>query len=53
MSDHSITGIETITLLCFIAVAAIVGLAVWWAWRENRRLDAEAADAFTDPADNR
>jgi uncharacterized iron-regulated membrane protein len=42
---------DLITPLCFIAVAAIVGVAVWWARRENARLDAEALAAFSSPMD--
>ncbi len=43
---------DLITLLCFIAVAAIVGVAIWWARRENARLDAEALEAFASPMDD-
>lgn len=43
---------DPITLLCFIAVVAIVGAAIWWARRENARLDAEAVETFTSPVDD-
>lgn len=42
---------ENLTLLCFIAVAAIIAVAVWWACREHARMDDEAVETFTSPMD--
>lgn len=43
---------DLIALLCIVVALALIGLLVWWARRENARLNAKAVETFTSPVDD-